>query len=146
MAMNSDRAKELAPAEPGRQEQNLFRVQEHVRATHGSDGATVLDILHGQMFRLNFVGSRILELLKHGSTEAEIAEKLAHEFGIDRSTAEADVREFIEILEKHHLLTGRADNSPLELEKHYAHNSERSGRDASRHSPQGRKSRSPCGF
>lgn len=89
-----------------------MRVAEHVRSTHSRDGGIVLDILHGHMFRLNFVGSQILELLKQGCAEPEIAQQLAREFGIDRVIAEADVREFIETLEKHHLLTIR-DGNPL---------------------------------
>jgi len=87
------------------------RVAEYVRSTHSKDGGTVLDILHGQMFRLNFVGSKILELLEQGSAELEIAEQLAREFGIDRARAEMDVREFVETLEKHDLLTLRNGNS-----------------------------------
>jgi hypothetical protein len=83
------------------------RVSEKIRSTHSQDGGIVLDILHGQMFRLNFVGSRILELLKQGHSEPEIAQKLAHDFGIDRAIAEADVHEFVETLEKHHLLNVR---------------------------------------
>ena len=39
----------------------MFRLSEQVRSTHNQDGAVVLDILHGQMFRLNLVGSRMLE-------------------------------------------------------------------------------------
>ena len=88
-----------------------MRVAENVRSTHSNDGGIVLDILHGQMFRLNFVGSKILALLEQGSAEPEIAEQLAREFGIERAAAEADVREFVEILEKHHLLTVRNGNS-----------------------------------
>ena len=88
-----------------------MRVAENVRSIHSQDGGIVLDILHGQMFRLNFVGSRILQLLKQGSAEPKIAEHLACNFGIDRATAEADVREFIETLEKHHMLTVRDENS-----------------------------------
>jgi hypothetical protein len=104
MATNSDRATRLVPDEPGCPKENAIRVSEHVRTTHGADGAIVLDILHGQMFRLNFVGSRILELFEQRSTEAEIAEHLGREFGIDRATIEADVRELVETLLKHHLL------------------------------------------
>jgi hypothetical protein len=89
----------------------IVRVAENVRSTHSQDGGIVLDILHGQMFRLNFVGSKILELLKQGCAEPEIAERLAREFGINRATAEADVREFIETLEKHRLLMVREGNS-----------------------------------
>ena len=104
MAMNSDRVSDLASAQPKHQRQDVFTVPEHVRATHGSDGAVVLDILHGQMIRVNFVGSRILELLKQGSTEPDIADQLTREFSIDHVTAEADTRDFVETLAKHHLL------------------------------------------
>lgn len=112
MTTNSDRANEVVSPEQGRPEWNVFRVRENVRTAHGPDGATALDILHGQMFRLNPVGSRILEFLKQGSTEAEIAKQLAHEFGVEPATAEADVHEFIEVLEKRHGLIERAGNSP----------------------------------
>jgi hypothetical protein len=75
-----------------------------VRSTHNQDGAVVLDILHGEMFRLNFVGSRMLELLKQGRTEAQIADELSNEFGEARETVAADLQEFLAHLEKHHLL------------------------------------------
>lgn len=116
MAMDSDRTTDFAPVEPRIERRGAFAVPAHVRAIHSLEGATVLDILRGQMFRLNLVGSRILELLKQGSVESEIAETLAGEFGIERLAAEADVREFFQILEKHQLLTaGLGDSSP-ELE------------------------------
>jgi len=82
----------------------MVRVAENVRSTHSPDGGVVLDTLHGQMFRLNFVGSKILELFKQGRSESEVAEHLTQDFGIDRTTAETDVREFIAVLEKHQLL------------------------------------------
>ena len=89
-----------------------MRVAENIRSTHSQDGGIVLDILHGQMFRLNFVGSRILELLKQGFAEPEIAAQLAREFAIDRATVEVDVSEFVETLQKNRLLTIR-DGNPL---------------------------------
>jgi hypothetical protein len=89
----------------------IVRVAENVRSTHSQDGGVVLDILHGQMFRLNFVGSKILELLKQGRAESEIAKHLASEFGVEPATAETDVREFVETLVKHQLLTVRDANS-----------------------------------
>lgn len=85
----------------------MVRVGEHVRSTHSQDGGIVLDVLHGQMFRLNFVGSTILELLKQGRTESEITGQLVRDFGIEPTSAETDVREFLETLEKHHLLIER---------------------------------------
>ncbi len=82
----------------------MYRVSESVRSTHGQDGAVVLDIQQGQMFNLNFVGSRILELLKAGATESAIVEDVSQRFGVTRDVAEPDVREFIDSLKQHHLL------------------------------------------
>lgn len=90
----------------------MVRVAENVRSTHNQDGGIVLDILHGQMFRLNFVGSKILELLKQGCEESEIIEQLASDFGIERTTARTDVEEFLANLAKHHLLIDH-DSSAL---------------------------------
>lgn len=98
--MTSSRITDIVPAESRR-----YRIPEHVRSAHGPDGATVLDIFGGLMFRLNFVASRILELLKQGLPEAEIAAQLARQFGIEHCRAESDVRDFIETLVMHHLLT-----------------------------------------
>lgn len=81
-----------------------MKLPEHVRSTHGQDGAVVLDILHGQMFRLNLVGSRMLELLKQGHTEKEITEQLSQEFGVAREIVASDCKEFLAHLENHHLL------------------------------------------
>jgi len=59
------------------------------------------------MFNLNCVGSRILELLESGSAEADIVKVISHEFGADREMVENDVREFIEALTKHKLVSDR---------------------------------------
>ena len=84
----------------------MYRLSEEVRSTHSQDGAIVLDIHRGQMFCLNFVGSRIFELLKQGSAEPVIVDDISREFGIARDIAAADVREFILTLECHSLVTG----------------------------------------
>ena len=78
----------------------MYRVSDTVRSTHNQDGAIVLDVRQGQMFNLNFVGSRILELLKRGSTESEIVDEIGREFGVGRELAENDVREFLRNLKK----------------------------------------------
>ena len=72
-----------------------MKLSEHVRSTHNRDGAVVLDILHGEMYRLNLVGSRMLELLKDGFTNAQIADAISHEFGVARETVTADLEEFL---------------------------------------------------
>ena len=88
----------------------MYRVSESVRSTHGQDGAVVLDIRHGQMFNLNFVGSRILELLKTGATESAIVDEISRKFEVSRDIAETDVREFIESLKLHRLVEDPGTN------------------------------------
>lgn len=82
----------------------MYRVAEGVRSTHGQDGAIVLDIRQGQMFKLNLVGSRILELLETGATESAIVDEISQKFAVSRDIAQSDVQEFIESLKQHHLL------------------------------------------
>ena len=82
----------------------MYRLSDTMRSTHNQDGAIVLDVRQGQMFNLNFVGSRILELLKSGSTESEIVEEIGREFGVGQELAESDVREFLQNLKKYHLV------------------------------------------
>ena len=81
-----------------------MKLSAQVRSTHNQDGAVVLDILHGQMFRANIVGSRILELLKQDRTETQIADELSRAFGVPRETVVADLQEFLAHLEKNQLL------------------------------------------
>ena len=88
----------------------MYRVPENIRSAHGQDGGVVLDIRQGQMFNLNVVGSKILELLKTGESEAEIIDEISGTFQVSRDIAAADVREFIESLKQHHLLEVTASN------------------------------------
>jgi len=67
----------------------------------------VLDIHQGQMFNLNPVGSRILELLESGSTEVDIVEMVSREFNASREMVENDVREFIGSLKEQKLVAER---------------------------------------
>lgn len=57
------------------------------------------------MFKLNRVGSRILELLEDGSEQTDIAKVINHEFNASQKAVENDVREFIEALMKHNLVS-----------------------------------------
>jgi hypothetical protein len=88
----------------------MYKVSEGIRSTHGQDGAIVLDIRQGQMFNLNFVGSRILELLETGATEPAIVDEISQKFEVSRDVAESDLREFIESLKQHHLLEDPGTN------------------------------------
>ena len=85
----------------------MYRVSDTLRSTHNQDGAIVLDVRQGQMFNLNFVGSRILELLKKGCTESGIVDEISREFGVSRDLGENDVHEFLENLKKCHLVEER---------------------------------------
>jgi len=82
----------------------MYRVSDTVRSTHNRDGAIALDVRQGQMFNLNFVGSRILELLKSGSAESAIVDEITREFDVSRDLAENDVREFLRNLKKYQLV------------------------------------------
>jgi len=78
----------------------MYRLSNTLRSTHNQDGAVVLDIRQGQIFSINFVGSRILELLKSGSPESVIVEEISREFGVRRDIAEKDVHEFLQNLKR----------------------------------------------
>lgn len=82
----------------------MYRVSESIRSTHGQDGGVVLDIRRGQMFNLNLVGSRILELLKSGTSEPAIADEIVREFGVSRRLAESDLQTFLDTLSKCRLI------------------------------------------
>jgi hypothetical protein len=89
----------------------VLKLSTHVRSTHNQDGGVVLDIRQGQMFRLNLVGSRMLELLKEGRSETQIADEISHQFAISREMVETDLKEFLAHLEKHRLVEyGQRDN------------------------------------
>ncbi len=90
-------------------------LSEHVRSTHSQDGAVVLDIRAGRMFRLNVVGSRMLELLKQGMTEAQIADAISRDSGAPREIVATDLREFLNHLERNHLLDIRYTTSDSSL-------------------------------
>ena len=84
--------------------QSMFRISSDVRSTETHDGSILLNVHHGQMFSLNLVGSRILELLRCGYDEARIAEEISQTYGVAKNIASADVREFVEALYRHHIL------------------------------------------
>ncbi len=84
-----------------------MKLSEYVRSTHSQDGAVVLDILHGEMFRLNLVGSRMLELLQQGCTEAQIVQEVSKQCGAAPEVVTTDFRDFVAHLEKNHLLESR---------------------------------------
>jgi Coenzyme PQQ synthesis protein D (PqqD) len=85
----------------------LFDISAGVRSTRSEDGAIVLDIDHGQMFRLNPVGALILESLGKGCAETEIAQEIARQYSISEERASADIREFLQSLAAYKLVRVR---------------------------------------
>jgi hypothetical protein len=82
----------------------MFRISDTIRRTQTVDGGILLDIHHGQMFCLNIVGAKILELMQQGYDESRIAEEISRDYGASREVVRADVLEFIVTLHKHHIL------------------------------------------
>jgi len=85
----------------------MFQVSKTVRRTKTEGGGVLLDIHHGRMFCLNVVGSRIIDLLERGFDTAQIAAEVSDAYAADIETVRTDVGEFIEILNKHHILQVR---------------------------------------
>ncbi len=82
----------------------MFRISDTIRRSETVDGGILLDVHHGQMFCLNVVGAKILELMQRGYDEALIADEISRDYGASRDVVRADVIEFIETLQKHHIL------------------------------------------
>ena len=82
----------------------MLRISDSIRRTQTVDGGILLDIHHGQMFCLNIVGAKILELMQQGYDESRIADEISRDYGVNREVARRDVLEFIEMLHKHHIL------------------------------------------
>ena len=82
----------------------MFRISDTIRRTQTVDGGILLDIHHGQLFCLNVVGAKILELMQQGYDEPGIADEISRIYGADREVVRAHVLDFIETLHKHHIL------------------------------------------
>jgi len=91
----------------------MHKLSDSIRSTHGQDGAIVLDIRQGQMFNLNLVGSRILELLECGSTEEQITDAISREFSADLEIVRTDVAEFLQELKANKLVDAVPANGNL---------------------------------
>lgn len=85
----------------------MFRVSDTIRRTETADGGILLDVHHGQMFCLNVVGAKILELMQRGYDESHIADEISQAYGVDQETVRAHVREFVEVLLRHHIIQVR---------------------------------------
>ena len=82
----------------------MFLVSDTIRQAETADGNILLDVHHGQMFSLNVVGAKILQLLRKGYDTSRIANEISRDYGMNADAVRTDVIEFIETLHKHHIL------------------------------------------
>lgn len=82
----------------------MFQISDTIRRTETVDGGILLDVHHGQMFCLNLIASKILEFMQRGYDAARITEEISRQYGVSTEVVRADVNEFIEMLQKHHIL------------------------------------------
>jgi len=82
----------------------MLTISNTIRSTRTPDGAILLDVERGQMFSVNVVGSKILELLSTGCDERQIADQVSATCGVDIDMVRADVHEFLEALSRQRIL------------------------------------------
>jgi hypothetical protein len=89
----------------------MMKLSNECRSAHRADGTVILDPTRGKMFGLNPVGSRILELIREGLAEPQIARKISETFSIDLATVQTDVQGFVRQLAAHRII--ETDQSEL---------------------------------
>jgi hypothetical protein len=82
----------------------MFSISSTIRRTQTPDGGVLLDIGRGEMFSVNVIGSKILDLLEAGHDESQIAEHLAVACATAVDTVRGDVHDFLENLTRHEIL------------------------------------------
>jgi hypothetical protein len=82
----------------------MICLSENVRSLTNADGAVILDLRRGKIFRINPTGATILELLLLGYENDRIACVLSERWGIDPHLASADLETFLKSLENNELL------------------------------------------
>jgi hypothetical protein len=80
-----------------------------IRRVSSADGAIVLHLRRGTMFRVNPMGSKILDLLAQGASLPRIAEQLSAEFGVALGLVQADIQDFMACLRRHGVVDLPAD-------------------------------------
>ncbi len=82
----------------------MLTLSNTIRRTQTPDGEILLDVERGQIFSVNIVGSKILELLESGHNEARIVIHLSAMDGADVDSVRADVHDFLTALSRQHIL------------------------------------------
>jgi len=85
----------------------MTQLANNIRRVSSADGGIVLDLHRGTMFRLNPLGSKILDLLDRGESLPRIAEQISAEFGVALDVIQTDLKDFLGSLELHGVLDSR---------------------------------------
>jgi Coenzyme PQQ synthesis protein D (PqqD) len=83
---------------------SMLAISKTIRRTQTQDGRILLDVERGQIFCLNVIGSKILDLLETGYDEGQIAEHVSEAYGADLDIVRTDVHDFLKTLNKHEIL------------------------------------------
>jgi len=73
----------------------VTKLASQIRKVSGPDGAVALDVRSGTMFRINPVGSQILDFIEDGLNPAQMAEQLSATYGAPLDVVSEDVQEFL---------------------------------------------------
>ena len=87
--------------------QTMFMISTSVRMTKSQDGGILLDVEKGEIFTLNPVGTRIVELLQEGHDEFSLARTLSREFSVPEEVVKRDVDDFLFRLRQERLIDDR---------------------------------------
>jgi len=74
---------------------------DNIRRVSSADGGIVLDLRRGAMFRVNPLGSRVLDLLDKGASLLQVTEEISREFRIAPDVVRRDVSDFLDCLERY---------------------------------------------
>lgn len=83
----------------------MFKTSKTIRSTQSPDGTLLLDVHEGRLFSINPTGSKILDLLKEGRNEVQIADEIARSYGVTVESVRSDVHEFINALRAFDIVT-----------------------------------------
>lgn len=95
----------------------MHAISSSIRRTQTPDGGILLDIERGQIFCLNVIGSKILDLLEEGHNEERIAEQVSAAYGTDIETVRTDVHDFLDALNRHEILQHHGPVARSETER-----------------------------
>ena len=88
----------------------MARLASSIRRVSDSEGSILLDLGQGTMFRLNSLGSQILDRLERGESLPRIVTEISTQFAIETAVVRADLEELLASLESHGLLTVNSSN------------------------------------